>query len=91
MANGNLSRFLGGSPVSVLIRLVLISLLVGVVLVWLNLTPAGLFRSVEAAVRSFISGGFDGVREVGRYIITGAMIVVPIWLLLRFLDMRGRK
>ena len=89
MSNGSLTRFLGGSPGAVFVKLLLVSLLVGVILVWLDLTPLGLYRGIENLIRSIIANGFEGLREIGRYILTGAMIVVPVWILMRLLD--GRK
>jgi hypothetical protein len=56
------TRFFGGPPLSVIFRLVLLSILVGVIL--------------EAL-------GFDAVRFLWRYLLLGAVIVVPIWFLLR--------
>jgi hypothetical protein len=90
MSNGNLTRFLGGSPGAVLVKLLLVSLLVGIILVWLDLTPIGLYRGIGNLIRSVIANGFDGMREIGRYVVTGAMIVIPIWVLLRLLDARKR-
>ena len=88
MSNGNVSRLLGGPPATVLLKLLLVSLLVGAILVWLDLTPFGIFRSIGNLFRSIVANGFDGLREVGRYLVTGAIIVIPIWLLMRIF---GRK
>jgi hypothetical protein len=35
--------------------------------------------------------GFTDIRQVGRILLTGAMVVVPVWLALRLLDSRGRR
>ena len=86
--NGRLAHFLGGSPASVLVRLALLSLFVGMVLVWLDVTPDGMLRSAEAFVRRFFARGLDGFREAGRYLVTGAVLVVPLWLLSRLLARR---
>ncbi len=88
MSNGSVSRVLGGPPLTVLLKLLLVSLLVGAILVWLDLTPFGIFRSLENLVRSILANGFDGLREIGRYVITGAVIVIPIWLLMRLFGKR---
>jgi Family of unknown function (DUF6460) len=40
-------------------------------------------------VRDVLDLGFDSVREVGRWILYGAMVVVPLWLVSR-LFARGR-
>jgi hypothetical protein len=34
--------------------------------------------------------GFDSLREIGAYIIAGAVIVVPVWFVLRLMNMRGK-
>ena len=42
----------------------------------------------SAAFRSLFNLGFGAFRNAGAYILTGAMIVVPIWLLMRFMGRR---
>ena len=44
MANGSVERFLGGSPLGVLVRLLFISLLVGAAMAFLGLSPLGALR-----------------------------------------------
>jgi hypothetical protein len=34
-------------------------------------------------LRSMFGLSFDAVRDIGRWILYGAMIVVPIWLVVR--------
>lgn len=85
-----LTRFLGGSPVAVLMRLLLMSLVVGALLVWLDIHPFEIFRAFERLFQRLWYMGFDAVREVASYVIAGAMIVIPIWLLLRLMNMKNR-
>lgn len=85
----NLQRFLGGSPGAVLVKLVFLSLLVGAFMAFLNVTPVGLFERVLRVLRDVVDLGFESFREVGRWILYGAMVVVPLWLLSR-LFARGR-
>ena len=75
--------FLGGSPLSILVKLIFLSLLVGALLAFLNVTPFELANRVMRLFRSLFGLSFDGVRDIGRWILYGAMIVVPIWLLVR--------
>jgi hypothetical protein len=89
LANGNLERFLGGSPGAVIIRLLFISLLVGAGMAFLGLSPRGLFDALIRFVRSITDLGFDAIRDVGGWLIAGAIVVVPVWLLLR-LTQRSR-
>jgi Family of unknown function (DUF6460) len=83
MTNDGISRFLGGSPLSVLARLVLLSVLVGVVLSAVGLDPMNIVHSIEKLIRHIWNMGFDAVRWVWRYFLLGAVLVVPIWLLVR--------
>lgn len=78
-----LARFMGGSPVSVLIRLVLISLMVGFVMSVFGFNAGDLVRGAVEMAREAIRDGAGLFRQLGSYALAGAAIVVPIWLLLR--------
>jgi hypothetical protein len=85
MAPKPLNRFFGGPPLSVIFRLVLLSILVGVILKVLGLDPFNILRSIEDLIRAIWNMGFDAVVWVWRYFLLGAVIVVPIWLIVRLL------
>ena len=89
MANGTTNRFFGGPPLSVLVRLILLSILVGVILSAIGLDPFDIWRSIERLVRSIWNMGRDALDWAWRYFLLGAVIVVPIWILVR-LAKRGR-
>ncbi len=84
-----LHQFLGGTPLAVFLRLVVVSLIVGVLLMWLNLRPVDVFRGLQRFADHVWSLGFDAVRDFADYIVAGAVIVVPVWLVLRLLNLRG--
>ena len=86
MANGTVTRIFGGSPLGVLARLVLVSVLVGVVLSALGLDPFDIVRSIERLIRNIWNMGFDAVRWLWRYFLLGAVIVVPIWIVVRLFN-----
>jgi hypothetical protein len=87
----NVNRFLGGPPLAVLGKLILLSILIGVVLSALGLDPLNIVRSVTDLIRNVWNMGFDAVRWVWQYFLLGAVIVIPIWLILRFVRApRGR-
>jgi Family of unknown function (DUF6460) len=86
MANGTVTRIFGGSPLGVLARLVLVSVLVGVVLSALGLDPFDIVRSIERLIRNIWNMGFDAVRWLWRYFLLGAVIVVPIWIVVRLIN-----
>jgi Family of unknown function (DUF6460) len=83
MANGTVNRFFGGSPLSVLVRLILLSILVGVILSAIGLDPFDIWRSIERLFRSIWNMGWDAVDWAWRYFLLGAVIVVPIWIVVR--------
>lgn len=86
--NNELTRFFGGSPAWVLVRLVLLSVVVGVILAALGLDPRNILTSLERLVRSLFSFGFEAVENLWRYFLLGAVIVVPLWLLMRLFGRR---
>lgn len=88
---GDLERFLGGSPVTVLVRLLFLSLIVGFFLVWLDIRPMDMLIGLRNMVDRLWAAGFDAVREIAEYVAAGAAIVVPLWLALRLLNMRPRS
>jgi hypothetical protein len=83
MSNGAATRFLGGSPVSVLVRLILLSVLVGVILSALGFDPWNIWRSLQNLIRTLWNMGFDAFWWLWRYFLLGAVIVVPVWLIVR--------
>jgi hypothetical protein len=84
--NNVVSRFVGGSPVTVLLRLIVVSFVVGFLLETFGFDPVGLLNEVVRAARHIIEFGLTDVRQIGRILLTGAMVVVPVWLVLRLLD-----
>jgi hypothetical protein len=83
MANGFVSRFFGGPPLAVLGRLILLSILVGVILHVIGLDPWNIIASVRRLIQRVWDMGFDAVAAVWRYFLLGAVLVVPIWLIIR--------
>jgi hypothetical protein len=91
MSNGGASRFFGGSPLAVLAKLILISILVGVVLSAIGLDPLNIFYSLRQLARGIWEMGFDAIRWMWGYFLLGAVIVIPIWLIMRLVNApRGR-
>lgn len=80
-----MQRLFGGSPASVLVKLVFLSLLVGAFMALLGITPQGLFSGLVDLVRDLWETGFAAFGTVGTWLVYGAMVVVPVWLLLRLL------
>ena len=69
----------------------LVSILVGVILSVLGLDPFDILHSLERLARSIWNMGFDAFRWLWRYFLLGAVIVIPIWLIMRLVNApRGR-
>ena len=64
-------------------RLILLSILVGVLLAALGLDPLNILDSVRSLVMHVWDMGFDAVRWLWQYFLLGAVIVVPLWFLVR--------
>jgi hypothetical protein len=86
-----LRRFLGGSPLAVLVRLAVVSILVGALLMWLDIRPTEVFQQLADLVDRLWTLGFRSLRDLGDYIVAGAAIVVPVWLILRLLAYRSAR
>jgi hypothetical protein len=84
----NLQRYLGGSPLAVLLKLIVLSLIVGAIMAGLGLTPGNLVRQAVQAAQALFGLGFDTLRDVGGYVATGAVIVIPIWVITRIASRR---
>ena len=83
-------RLFGDSPARLLLRLVILSLVVGVVLAALGIEPYDIVTSALGFVDRIWSMGFDAVDRVWRYFLLGAVVVIPVWLVLRLLNI-GRN
>lgn len=79
----HVTRFFGGPPLSVLFRLALISILVGVIMEALGFDPWNILDSLRRLVQHIWDLGFDAVRFLWRYLLLGAAVVVPVWFVMR--------
>jgi Family of unknown function (DUF6460) len=90
-SNDALYRFLGGSPLSVAFRLILLSILVGVVLAAIGFDPWNILKSIRLLFQRIWDLGFDAVNWLWRYFLLGAVVVVPVWLLMRIFGTPRRR
>lgn len=90
MSGDGLTRFLGDTPLRVVVRLAFLSLVVGVILSALDLDPLGVIDLVLSFIQRLWDMGFSAIEQVGKYLVLGAVIVVPIWLVSRIFSSRGR-
>ncbi len=86
MTDNVVAQFVGGSPIAALLRLIVVSFVVGLLLVSFGFDPMTLFDEAVRTARHIVEYGLTDVRQIGRILLTGAMVVVPVWLVLRLLD-----
>ena len=84
----NRRQFFGESIAGTVIRLVLLSVVVGIIFSVLGITPFNLIESVQRLVRNIMNLGVDTIGWALQYFLLGAVIVFPIWFLVRLF---GRK
>ncbi len=87
-----MENFLGGSVAGVLVRLVILSVIVGIVLAALGLEPFDVINGVRRLVERIYDMGYEAFAKGFSYFLTGALLVVPIWFIARlFKTGRSKK
>ena len=84
----NFATIVGGSPGAVALRLLVVCFLAGVVLAAMGFEPETLYSGVWRTIRHLTDYGLEDVKHIGRILLTGAMVVIPVWLLMRLLNAR---
>ena len=77
------NQLFGGNPLAVIIRLVLLSIVVGIVLSALGVTPDNFLYSIQRLIQRVYDLGFGAFEWAFGYLLLGAVVVVPIWLVMR--------
>ena len=83
-----LTRFLGDSPVRVIVKLLVVSFLVGLVMNAFGWTPMDVFYGVQKFFIDLWNLGFHAIDRFLGYIVLGAAIVVPVFIFLRIANYR---
>ena len=81
----------GGHPIAIIIKLAIMSIVVGVILSALGITPQNLFYHLDLIARRIYDLGFGAIEWVFGYLILGAMVVVPIWFVARLMGYLGTQ
>ena len=83
-----MNNFLGDTPFRIFLKLAIVSLVVGVVMRSFGWTA----MDVVSAIRSFFvriwNMGFSAIEQFADYLILGAAVVIPAFLILRLFAMR---
>ena len=90
MERGFITRFFGGPPIWVLVRLVFMSFVVGIILSALGISPHEILDSFVRLIRRIYEMGFDAIDWAIRYFVIGAFVVFPVWFVMRVLKLGKR-
>lgn len=83
-----LTRFLGDTPVRTVVKLAVISFVVGVVMTALDLSVLDVLDSVRDFFIRIWNMGFAAIERFAGYFLLGAAIVVPAFLIIRLFKFR---
>jgi len=83
-----ITRFLGDTPFRVVLKLVVVSFLVGVVMSAFGWAPLDILRGIREFVLGIWNMGFAAIERFFSYFLLGAAVVVPAFLILRILSLR---
>jgi polyferredoxin len=85
---GNVSGFLGDSPARVIVKLIIVSLIVGVAMSAFGLSPWDIFASIREFVMRLWNMGFSAIGKFADYLLLGACVVVPAFIIIRIMSFR---
>ncbi|WP_244979436.1 DUF6460 domain-containing protein [Bartonella queenslandensis] len=77
--------FLGGTSIRVSLKLLILSFFIGVVMNFFGWTPRNLIQKIINFLHSLWETGFITLKNFFHITMMGAIIVVPIFLVLRIL------
>lgn len=83
-----LTRFLGDSPLRILVKLIVVSFVVGLVMSAFGWSPADVIYAVRNFFLDIWHLGFHAFDRFVGYILLGAAIVIPVFLLVRIANYR---
>ncbi|EKF44554.1 DUF6460 domain-containing protein [Nitratireductor indicus] len=84
----SLTRFLGDSPWRVIIKLLVVSLIVGFVMSAFHWSPWDIFYAMRDTVAHLWNMGFEALGRFASYIVLGAAVVIPVFIIIRVLSYR---
>jgi hypothetical protein len=82
------NRLLGDTPARTAVKLLILSVVVGFVMSMMGLSPWDLVRFINDGIRELWRSGFRALGRIGDYLLVGAMIVIPVFIILRILNWR---
>jgi len=85
------NRLLGGNPIGVIVRLVVLSIVVGIVMAALDIHPQSIIYHLQMMIHRISRLGFGVFESAFSYFLLGAVVVIPIWLISRIFSALGSR
>ena len=82
------NRVLGDTPARTVLKLIVVSLIVGFIMAVFGIVPMDILNGIRDFVLDLWHTGFAALGRVGDYLLLGATIVIPAFILLRILSFR---
>ncbi|MEM1377513.1 MAG: DUF6460 domain-containing protein [Pseudomonadota bacterium] len=83
-----MNNLLGDTVGRTLIKLAVISVLVGMVMSVFGWTPLSIFNAMGEFFANLWAQGFAALGRFGDWLILGASVVIPVFIILRVLSYR---
>jgi hypothetical protein len=83
-----LTRFLGDTPLRILLKLIVVSFIVGLVMSAFGWSPMDVIYGVRNFFLDIWHLGFHALDRFAGYILLGAAIVIPVFLVVRLIGYR---
>ncbi len=83
-----LTRFLGDTPLRVLLKLAVVSFIVGLVMSAFGWSPLDLLYGVRDFFIRIWNMGFAAIENFIGYFLLGAAVVIPAFIVIRLLSYR---
>jgi hypothetical protein len=84
----SMNRILGDSPGRLIVKLAVVSVIVGFVMRSFGWYPLDVLHGIRNFLVDLWHTGFHAFGEVGDYFLVGAVVVIPAFIVLRLLSYR---
>lgn len=81
-----MNNIFGGSPPAVILKIAIASVCVGLLLAITGMNPMMVWEDAFATISNVWGLAIDWFTWAGGHFLMGAIIVVPIWLVIRLFD-----
>ncbi|MFZ1815402.1 MAG: DUF6460 domain-containing protein [Rhizobiaceae bacterium] len=85
-----ITQFLGDTPLRTFVKLAVVSLIVGIIMSALHFTPIEVWYALRDFIQWLYELGYEAFGRIGVYFLYGAMVVVPVFVLMRILAIGKR-